>query len=669
MSDSRYENYLLSNIEYWQLPYIGRTVNDKYHLLFDHNGYYPSDDYDNHPEYSEKDIIINLKLQLSDNVVQSISYYKKVDHGLYSRHSDERPLNSHDIKVFKEVLDECTVSSSQHVLDQLLDMPLKEGWNIKRVSDKTIQLSKDGNKVSLPTDYAKLIIDIAPKVPDIISNDDYWEINSGWLRVKYKGAIFALLCNFNKDNFPGISFAETARERMNREDQEKAAKEALIHAIKYDQTKIVWELAEELAEIPREAIDVAVKKGKTDYLMSFVSKTDQFWVEHIGNYAISNGEAELLERVIEKGGINNHRLIYTAYNEHRIDFVILLLNKGYTLHIRPDNKTKYDIEDLLPLTDYSEVYFSVDILEQLYNAYGVGPISKVIENYHYSDRNWKRTGPDGYYRDETDALILWLINKHNIELIDCAAKNGVKTWLENWANIEELALNIFNEDSEYWSHVKGLFINVFSIYRCILDKNLALLEYCVEREKVGIQDIEFALRENVNAEMLRLLVKHLDISIDEDRKREGLPLWFIGLRINDLETFEIFFTKYSPKLEDCQTQEELYNHFIWNNYSVEKAEILVKVCRLPDQLIKDAELSSVLKQSLVLKVLSDKWPRKEYWFRGVLPEKVIFKYYDDHTWEVIGKPASSEWDNHNVEGLHYLVSIINGECVLTNLSE
>lgn len=669
MSDSRYENYLVSDIEYWQLPYIGRTVNEKYHLLFDHNGYYPSDDYDKHPEYNDKGIIINLKPQLSDNVVQGISYYKKVDNGLYSRHSDERPLNSHDIKIFKEVLDECTVSSSQHVLDQLLDMPLKEGWSIKRVSEKTIQLSKDGNKVSLPTDYAKLIIDIAPKAPDIISNDDYWEINSGWLRVKYKEAIFALLCNFNKDNFPEISFAETARERMGREDREEAAKEKLIHAIKDGQTKIVLKLVEELAEIPREAIDVAIEKDKTDYLMNFIPKTDQFWIEHIGNYAISKGETELLKQVTEKGGTNNHRLIYTAYKEHRIDFVILLLNKGYTLHIRPDNKAKYDIEELLPLTDFREVYFSADLLEQFYDAYGVDPIRKVIGNYHYSDRNWKRTGPDGYFRDETDAFILWLINKHNIELIDCAAKNGVKTWLDDWGKLEKLALNIFNEDMEYWNHVKELFVNVFSIYRCIIDRNLALLEYCVEHKSVSIQDIEFALREKVNAKMLKLLVKHLDISIDEDRKKEGLPLWFCGLRINDLKAFEVFFTKYSTKLEDSQTREELYNHFIWNNYSVEKAKILVKVCRLPYQLIKDAELASVLNQSIALKLLSDEWPMEENWYWGILPEKVIFKYYDDHTWEIIGKPARNEWDSHSVEGLHYLVSIINDECVLTNLSK
>lgn len=666
MRNSRYENYLLSDIEYWQLPYIGRTVNDKYALLFDHNGYYPSDDYDNHPEYYEKSIIINLKPQLSDNVIQDISYYKKVDHGLYSRHSDERPLNSHDIKVFKEVLDECTVSSSQHVLEQLLDMPLKEGWTIKQVSEKTIQLSHDGNTVSLPIDYAKQIIDIAPKAPDIISNDDFWEINSSWLRGKYKEAIFALLCNYNKDNFPEISFAETARERIDREDQEEAAKKALIHAIQYSQTKKVSELAEEIPEIPREAIDVAIKKGKTDYLMAFVSKTDPFWIEHIGNYAISKGETELLERVVEKGGTNNDRLIYTAYKEHRIDYVILLLKNGYTLHIRPNNGTKYDAEDILPLTDYSEVYFSADLLEQLYEAYGADPIRIIIENYHYSDFDWKRTGPDGYFKNETIDFVTWLIKTQNTDLIDCAVGKDIHIWISSYNEAEDLAISTFHEDGALWDHAKHLFDGNISISRCMKIKDLPLLEYCVESVSVSGDDLEWAIRSHVSNEMLELLIRHLELN-GEEFGPDKLPLWHYGLKIDDLRLFELFFKTYDSKLQDDQTREDLYDHFVWNNYGVEKAKILVNLCGLTDQLIKDAELASVLKQSQVLRQIENELPRENYYVERIFPHKVIFRYYDDHTWEVIGKSSSSKWDTPNVEGLHYLASLVDGECVLKNL--
>ncbi len=669
MSDSRYENYLLSDIEYWQLPYIGRTVNDKYLSMFNHNGYYPSDDHDNHPEYYEKDIIVNLKPQLFNNVIQSISYYKVVDHGIYSRHSDDRPLNAHDIKVFKEVLDACTVSSAQTVLNKLLDMPLKEGWTIKRVSEKTIQLSNNGNIVSIPIDYVKQIIDIAPNASDIISNDDYWEVNSRWLRGKYKEAIFALLYNYNKEHFPEISFSETARERIEREDKADAAKKALIRAINGGQTKEVSELVEEIIEIPREAIDVAIKKGRTDYLMSFVPKTDPFGLRNIGEYAISKGETQLLKLVIEKGGTKADGLIYTAYKEHRIDYVILLLEKGYTLHIGPNNDIKYDAEDILPLTDYSEVYFSADLLEQLYEAFGTDPISKIIENYHYSDFNWKRTGPDGYFKNETIDFVTWLINKHNIELIDHAAKSGLKTGFDSWDALEKLAINIFNEDRNYWNHVKELFKNGFSIYRCIVDKNLAMLEYCVETDSVSGDDLEWAIRSHVSNEMLELLIRHLEVN-GEKFGPDKLPLWHYGLKIDDLRLFELFLKTYAPKLNDDQTREDLYNHFVWNNYGVEKAIILVNVCKFPDQLIKDAELASVLKQSLVLSRLEDELPRESvYYVERLFPHKVIFRYYDDHTWEVIGKRSSSKWDTPNVEGLHYLASLANGECILTNLSE
>ena len=321
-------------------------------------------------------------------------------------------------------------------------------------------------------------------------------------------------------------------------------------------------------------------------------------------------------------------------------------------------KTKYDVEELLPLTDYSEVYFSADLLEGFYNAYGSEIIEKIIDRYN-----------NGYLRDETDAFVLWLINKHDVELIDRAAKKGVKTWVDDAGKLEKLAIQTFNEDRDYWNHVKELFIGNISLYRCITEKNLALLEYYIEREKADIHDIEHALSEKVDADILRLLVMNLDITVDENLKKVTDPYWFIGLRIDDLETFKLFFTKYSSKLQDDKMRTALYNYFVWNSYSVAKAEALVEACGFPDQLIKDVELASVLNQRLVLKLISDEWPRKEYWFRGVQPEKVIFKYYDDHTWEVIGKPASNEWDTQSVEGLHYLASLVNGECVLTNLTE
>lgn len=61
MKDNRYTEYLTIKCDFWQLPYIGRTVTENYYEMFDHNGYYPSDDQDNHPEYCDNGIVMNIQ--------------------------------------------------------------------------------------------------------------------------------------------------------------------------------------------------------------------------------------------------------------------------------------------------------------------------------------------------------------------------------------------------------------------------------------------------------------------------------------------------------------------------------------------------------------------------------------------------------------------------------
>ena len=64
MADSRYEEYLKIENDFWQLSYIGRAVTEQYYEMFDHNGYYPSDDEDNHPEYCYDGIVMNIQLDI-----------------------------------------------------------------------------------------------------------------------------------------------------------------------------------------------------------------------------------------------------------------------------------------------------------------------------------------------------------------------------------------------------------------------------------------------------------------------------------------------------------------------------------------------------------------------------------------------------------------------------
>ena len=288
MEDKRYREYLKIENDFWQLPYIGRAVNDKYEELFDHNGYYPSDDYNKYPEYSEEDIIIKIELYLfDDGKIEGVSCSKFVDHGIYYKGSDDRSLNSHDIKVFKEVLDACTDSEASAVLDRLMKLPLQESWCIKRQTEKSITLEGEAGTVSLPVDYAKQVIDIARNAPDIRDNNDFWEVNKKNLRTKYRDAVFALLCNFDHEHFPSIQFKETAADRIAREDREEETRNKLVMEIDQGHVEKASALIDELPKIPRIALETAAKNNNTELLELCAHKTNNAYdLQFIGEYAI-----------------------------------------------------------------------------------------------------------------------------------------------------------------------------------------------------------------------------------------------------------------------------------------------------------------------------------------------------------------------------------------------
>ena len=670
MEDKRYRDYLKIENDFWQLPYIGRAVNNKYEELFDHNGYYPSDDYNKYPEYSEEDIIIKIELFFQGDVVESISCSKFVDHGIYYKGSDDRPLNSHDIKVFKEVLDACTDSEAATVLDRLIQIPLQEGWRIKRSSEKSITLENEKGTVSLPTDYARQVIDIARNAPDIRDNNDFWEINKKNLRTKYKDAIFALLCNFDSEHFPSISFAETVAERIAREDWEEETRNKLVLEIEQGHVEKAVDLLNELPRIPRIALETAARNNNAELLELCAHKTnDAYDLQFIGEYAIENGVADLLRTVAELDKGNSKRLIYAAYNDHRIDFVKLLQQYGYTLHIRHDNKTKYEPEELMPLVGCHEVYFAANVIDQLYDEYGSEPIEKIIENYHHSDANFIKTDPDGYYDDETSALVAWLIEKRDLALIDLAVNKGVKAKMAAYNNDERLAIKVFNEDEELWKHAEGLFAGNISFSKCINDNNLRLLEYLVEHVPVPESVLRKAIEDRASDEILYVLVHHLDLSIQEKRPPGKLPIWYYGLRIKNMESFECLFEKYAEQEKEDAEYQEVYDHFIWHYHDPEKAKVLVKTCHFPESLIKESELASLIPLSKVLILVENEYYKGKNQKESIKPHKVTFNYYDDHTWEVKGKPSKNQWDRPNIEDLHYKVSVTGEDYTVQYISK
>ena len=580
MSDPRYVKYLEVESDFWQLQYLGRKVNEQYSVLFDHNGYFPSDDYENHPEYYQNDIIINLKLDLEDDVVQNISYYKIKDHGLFYRGSDTRELTAHDINVIKEVLDVCTITRAPAILESLLGMPLKEGWSIKRVSKKTLSLFNGEKTIPLPTDYAKTIIDVARNVPDIRDNEDFWEINEKHLRGKYREALFALLFNFDMKHFPDVEFGATAKERIEREDYEETTEKQLISAINKGQTEQIYELIKPFHVIPRYAIEAAVQNKRAELLMNFlpdINKPDD--LKYIGEYAISTGETELLKTIAKQDHESTNELVYKAYNEQRIDYVTLLLENGYILHIWPDNMTKYTSEQLLPLVDFFEVVFSPGIFEQLFQAYGVGTIKKMIDHYHCSTDIFDRKAA-GYSDKERCALVGWLLEKKNIELIDYAAEKGITATISLYSEEEDLAIKCFNEGGAIWEHGKQLFSGDITYSRCLMENNMKLLHYLVKHVSVTESVLRGALEDNKDEETLRVLVQNLDLSIEEKRPLSKLSLWFYARKINDLSSFELFCERYNNYINDEERQ-EMYDYYVQHE-GAEKVKILQRVCHLPN---------------------------------------------------------------------------------------
>lgn len=118
---------------------------------------------------------------------------------------------------------------------------MKEGWAVRKISEKSVSIANSDGVISVPKDYAYSVIDIARNVPDIRDNEDFWELNKKHLRLKFKDALFALLYSFTKENFPDVTFGETACERIAREDREEAAKKELVEAIDKNQTdKVLW---------------------------------------------------------------------------------------------------------------------------------------------------------------------------------------------------------------------------------------------------------------------------------------------------------------------------------------------------------------------------------------------------------------------------------------------
>ena len=425
-------------------------------------------------------------------------------------------------------------------------------------------------------------------------------------------------------------------------------------------------MVEVLQAVPRTAIDAAIQNKDNELLFLFLPKvSNKNDLECIGNYAIENDDIDMLLHAVDRAEEKIIRLIYTAYNNHRINCVTKLLDRGYTLHIRPDNNTEYDSEQMLTLTDYSEVYFPSKICEQLYQAYGTECIRKILENYHGSNRNFIQNEPDGYYADERFALVSWLIEKKNYDLIDFAAEKGVRISITAFGQEETLALDDFDESDELWNHSRRLFDGNISLYRCVSEKNINLLRYLVEREKIGKETVKHAIENRVSDEMMRLIMQHYDTECEE-KLRPGTPeIWFYVLKLQDKVSIQLFFERFSEELTDETERKNLYAHFLWTEGNPEIAEILVNICHFPEVMIREAELASLIPQRVALSLVEEDYFKNKEQKKTIHSPKVSFCYFNDNTWEIKGNPSKNQWDQPCIDDLHYLVSKEKDEYIVS----
>ena len=531
MNDAEYRRQLTITDERWQIPFIGRKVNDAFYETFDHNGCYPSNDADLYPDALLKGEIVNLKPAVTKaGTISHISYYKIVDHGLYYRGTDDIPLDSHDIQVFKDILEKCTCSDADEVITKLVEMPLPEGWLLKKVNDKSISLKHGEDTVSVPKDYLVQIINLANQYPDVIDNEDFWDVNKGRLRIKYKDPIMALLSNYNKANFPDLALNKTVREYRAIDAQREADRDLAIDLIKKGGIDKAAEIIRGFDEVPLEIVDVAIDNNIRP-IIELLAEANVYYrsFDHIAHWCLENEEADLFKKLIEgrkTSYIND--LIYDAYKCKNIECVKILLDKGCWIHIG-DDRTYYPVKDLLEFTSYRDVIWPLEYIKDLYGLEDNSYLTSVIENIHHQewDPDTGLNGP-GYNNNEYDNIALWILETKDIELINFAVNRGI-VLKDPYYNSQQYDafLDAFETGGKYWENAKHMFnyddpdyITQINKY-CLEEGKTKLLIKLIKHFKCGV-DFELlkdAIWDTKNVTLLKLLVSYYKVEDESEPKK------------------------------------------------------------------------------------------------------------------------------------------------------
>ena len=621
----RYEAYLRED-DLWLAPYIGRKINEHYEEHFDHNGNYPSDDEDKYPEYWEKNLILNLHPHVKDGIVESISYYKKVDNGIYTRHSTYKALTSRDKKIFKELLDECTVSEAGEILDELLGKPLPDGWMVAKVTDKTITLQKELEKISIPRDYVKHVIDVGRSLPDILNNRDFWRVNEKKLRCKYMEGLMVLLSNI-EETYPAYIIGETAKDRIAREDAIIEAKASLINAIRNDDKQKVVKCLDLLNVVHSDAINEALKKWDPDLLLKLAGKAAYFSdVCKIGEAAIEKDDSKTLRALVKEKGCQP-QWVDACFENKRIEDLKYLLAHSGELKVREE--CGYDLNELLPLVKYEKVAWTLSYLKEMNALSDKTYIQTALRNI-YSGQ-WGK----GYSNSEVKEIITWILSCNDVELLDAVASSGITVDYQN-----DLFIEIFMNKNDLWDTAKPLFRNYtwknfFSKFNRRTDYEFLLKLMKYYDVHTSIEDVIDTIQfKGDDKRIAKLIIDRYDESIKP--KRPVKPLWEAVTMWADVELFEYFFKRNEQLLKRKDVCDGIVHTLLWYYPDVDKARVLVERYAFSEDLVKKTSLAKKIRLTEVNSETSIAVGKYVGTYTHLDEDDVEFRYVDDKTWEMQG---------------------------------
>ncbi len=240
----------------WQAPYLRREVNGLFEKFFSGNGYYPNDG-----DYTT-DIRLNLQVFCDANHrVSSMSYYKVHDltsgHGKpVLRHAD---LSKKDIAVFKKALSECTISSADTELENILmkasGKKLPNGWKVVGFDKRSVSFAGNAKvQIKIPRSHICNAIDISHNYLEMLSVKEFWAANKYDLNLDDADPLLALFSLIDPSGYYEYEIVKRESDERIQQSEIKARISLIEEAANTGNDK---EIRKQLNQLPMDKI-----KGK-----------------------------------------------------------------------------------------------------------------------------------------------------------------------------------------------------------------------------------------------------------------------------------------------------------------------------------------------------------------------------------------------------------------------